>query len=438
MGEPHLAVPSAVPDTAERTAHVFTLDGYVRFWAEDRPGRLALDTSDEVLDFADLDRITAAIAAGFGELGVGEGDRIAWQGRDAGLFFMLFLAAARAGVVMVPIEPDHACDAAQAIVEDAGAKAVFLGSGHAAAGAAMSGLPGPVRSGPVRCLDADETRRWIAGLAPARLAAPAPNAAVLHLYEPGPVVNPPRDLRPRDLRPRELRPRELRGVLLSHCNLLGLRKAMLGHDLPHVAPGDDEALMVAMPFWRIAGIGPVVMALAAGVPAAIRAPADPGDIIAALAAHRVTRLYIAPADLGAVLDHPAATACQTLRYITCGPQAVAAGLRRRVRARLSARLVRSYGRPETAGTIAMLPPDQAEATSAVGHALPGVELRIVDADGTPLPAGTTGAIAARSSSTMLGYWNRPEATAMALTRDGWVLTGDRGHLDTQGRLHLAP
>ena len=177
MGEPHLAVPSAVPDTAERTAHVFTLDGYVRFWAEDRPGRLALDTSDAVLDFADLDRITAAIAAGFGELGVDEGDRIAWQGRDAGLFFMLFLAAARAGVVMVPIEPDHACDAAQAIVEDAGAKAVFLGSGHAMVRAAMAGLPGPVRSdpvrsGPVRCLDADETRRWIAGLAPAsRLAS---------------------------------------------------------------------------------------------------------------------------------------------------------------------------------------------------------------------------------------------------------------------------
>jgi acyl-CoA synthetase (AMP-forming)/AMP-acid ligase II len=420
MGEPYLAVCPVVSDTADRTAHVFTFDGYLRFWAEDRPGRPALDTPDAKLDFAELDRVTTAIAGALREHGIGGGDRIAWQGRDAGLFFQLFFGAARAGVVMVPIEPDHGPDATRAIAEDAGIKALFLGTGQTAPAAALAGL-----CSLVRCFDADETRRWIAGSYPVSLATPAPNTAVLQLYDPDAPNNPPGNS-----------PGNPPGVLLSHCNLLGLRKAMLGHDLPHVAPGDDETLIVAMPFWRIAGIGPVVMALAAGLPAVIRDPADPAGMAAALAVPGMTRLYITPTGLGALLAHPDAARCRTVRYIACGPDPVAAGLRRAVRARLGASVVRSYGRPETAGTIAMLPPDEAKGSGAVGRALPGVEIRIVGTDGLPLPTGTTGAIAARSSSTMLGYWNRPEATAMALTRDGWVLTGDSGHLDAQGVLYV--
>lgn len=414
MGEPHLALALAVPDTAERTAHIFTFDGFLRFWAEDRPDHVALDTADAVLRFADLDRLTAMVAAGLTDLGIGAGDRIGWQGHDAGLFFVLLFAGARSGVVMVPIAPALDPVAARAIAEDAGVKAVFLGRAHGTMTASFAGL-----CGLVRVFSAETAWRWIAGLPQGSFALSAPNAAVLQIYE-------------------SACPDGLRGVVLSHCNLLGLRKAVLGHSLPYVVPNDDEAMLVAIPCWRIAAIGPVVLALAAGLPVAVRDGGDAAAVATALVARGATRVYIAPDALTAVLDHCRAAQIgrRQVRYVTCGAHPVPAGLRRAVRARLGAVLIRSYGLPETAGTIAMLPPDDAASIDAVGRALPGVEIRIIDDMGNPLSAGSTGTIQIRSASAMLGYWNQSAATAARLTPDGWVVTGDRGYLDAQDILHL--
>jgi len=216
MGEPPLALSPAVPDTAERTAHIFTFDGYLRFWAQDRPDRRAIDAGDAVMTYAELDRTTAAIAAGLADLGLAAGDRMAWQGRDAGLFFALLFGAARCGVVMVPIAPDCPGAMACAIAEDAGVKAVFTGSGSSGGFANVRAV--------VRQFDAADAWAWIAGLNPLAFPLAAPNAPVLQLYD-----------------------HPARGVVLSHCNLLALRKAVLGHDLPHVVPGDDEVMLVAMP-----------------------------------------------------------------------------------------------------------------------------------------------------------------------------------------------
>ena len=415
MGGPHLAWASAVPGTAERTAHIFTFDGYVRFWADDRPDRVAIDTGDTQIRFAELDHLTARLAAGLADLGLGPGDRIAWQGHDAALFVMLLLAAARSGVVMVPIDPALGMQATRAIVDDAGARAVFLGAGHDRQSGAFAG-----RAAPLRVFDGPAIRSWIAGLRDAIHALPSPNAAVLQIYEAA-------------------GPQALHGVVLSHCNLLGLRKAVLGHDLPHIVPGDDEAMLVAMPFWRIAGIGPVVMAMAAGLPVMLRDGGDPGAVVDTLAQRAATRLYIAPAMLAAVLAHRDAARIgrRQVRYIVCGSDRLPTGLRRAVRTRLGAALIRSYGLPETAGTIAMQPPGDVPGRHAVGRALPGVEIRVVDAAGHVLPAYATGTIQIRSASTMLGYWNKPDATGAILSRDGWLMTRDQGYLDPAGLLHIA-
>ena len=273
--------------------------------------------------------------------------------------------------------------------------------------------------GLVRVFSAETAWQWIAGLPQGSFTLSAPNAAVLHIYETGSCYN-------------------LRGVVLSHCNLLGLRKAVLGHNLPHAVPGDDEAMLVAMPCWRIAGIGPVVLALAAGLPVMVRDATDAVGITSVLIAQAATRLYIAPDPLAMLLIHCRTTriARGKVRYVACGALPVPADLPRAVRARLGAQLIRSYGLPETAGTVVILPPDARAGVDAVGHALPGVEIRVTDDAGQPLPAGSPGMIQIRSASTMLGYWNQPAATAEVLTPDGWVLTRDRGYLDPTGLLHV--
>lgn len=72
---------------------------------------------------------------------------------------------------------------------------------------------------------------------------------------------------------------------------------------------------------------------------------------------------------------------------------------------------------------------------SAGREMPGVMVRTVDADGKPVPVGTPGEVIVRSDLVMPGYWNRPDATAEAL-KDGWLHTGDVGHLDAEGYLFI--
>jgi long-chain acyl-CoA synthetase len=76
-----------------------------------------------------------------------------------------------------------------------------------------------------------------------------------------------------------------------------------------------------------------------------------------------------------------------------------------------------------------------ERLASVGTAQSCVEVRVVDPDGVPLPAGETGEVIARGAPVMTGYWNNPDATAATL-RDGWLWTGDMGALDEDGFLTL--
>ena len=71
-----------------------------------------------------------------------------------------------------------------------------------------------------------------------------------------------------------------------------------------------------------------------------------------------------------------------------------------------------------------------------GQPAPGVDLRIVDADGRPVAAGEVGEVVVRGPNVMAGYWNKPEQTAAAMLDGGWYRTGDVGYLDDDGYLYL--
>ena len=69
--------------------------------------------------------------------------------------------------------------------------------------------------------------------------------------------------------------------------------------------------------------------------------------------------------------------------------------------------------------------------------MPGVEIRVVDAiTRAPLPAGQIGEVETRSVANMVGYWNRPDATAETISAEGWLRTGDAGYLDEAGYLYI--
>jgi acyl-CoA synthetase (AMP-forming)/AMP-acid ligase II len=95
-----------------------------------------------------------------------------------------------------------------------------------------------------------------------------------------------------------------------------------------------------------------------------------------------------------------------------------------------------YGQTEATARLTYLPPARLEEKrGSVGVPIPGVELAVRDEEGRVLPVGEVGEVWARGPNVMAGYFRDPEATA-AVLREGWLRTGDLGHMDADGFLFL--
>jgi acyl-CoA synthetase (AMP-forming)/AMP-acid ligase II len=113
--------------------------------------------------------------------------------------------------------------------------------------------------------------------------------------------------------------------------------------------------------------------------------------------------------------------------------------------------INAFGQTETASTITSLGPEDhviqgteeekakklRRLTSSIGRPMPDVEMKIVDEQGKDVPIGQLGEIVARGPRVMSGYWKDAEKTAKALTKDGWLRTGDMGYVDEEGYFYLA-
>jgi acyl-CoA synthetase (AMP-forming)/AMP-acid ligase II len=101
-------------------------------------------------------------------------------------------------------------------------------------------------------------------------------------------------------------------------------------------------------------------------------------------------------------------------------------------------IVTGYGLTEATGIATMCRHDDDPETisTTAGRAIPGVEVRVVDDGGHPLPAGEPGEVVIRGYNLMKEFFNDPEATAAAIDSDGWLHTGDVGVLDEAGNLRI--
>ncbi|MBV7255316.1 AMP-binding protein [Pacificimonas sp. WHA3] len=97
-------------------------------------------------------------------------------------------------------------------------------------------------------------------------------------------------------------------------------------------------------------------------------------------------------------------------------------------------LASNYGMTESCGAMTVTPPtrDISVLERTVGWPFKGVEMRIAGGDGQPVAMGDTGELQALSPFTMVGYWNRPDATAEVVLDDGWLATGDLGKENPDG------
>lgn len=226
-----------------------------------------------------------------------------------------------------------------------------------------------------------------------------------------------------------------RGVVLSHGALL----ARLNIEQYEFGYKKDDVVLCVLPLFHVTSVA-AYAALKAGAQVVVARANDGASISQAVSAHGVTRVGLVPFLMRSLVDEMQRRniSLPTLRQIIYGGEFVEPALLARCHAQLACELVQGYGMTETLAAIALLRPsdcvDDARMRS-VGKAVHGMELRIFDEGGEPLPAGSLGEIAVKTPTLMLGYRGDPERTAKVI-RNGWYHTGDVGYLDAEGYLFL--
>jgi long-chain acyl-CoA synthetase len=227
-----------------------------------------------------------------------------------------------------------------------------------------------------------------------------------------------------------------KGAMLSYGN--ALFKTRAAADCNGV--GRDDVLLSIAPLYHIAGmLMGVNVPVFAGASSVLLHRFDPRAALQAIERHRVSWWYsIAPMNVACMqVDGIAKFDLSSLcmNPVTSFGIAFTESLAQQWRgfARNCSSFEAAYGLSET-HTCDTYTPHHAPRWGTQGIAVPGVTIRIVDADsGEDKPAGEVGEIVLASPGTFKGYWNKPEATAATL-RNGWVHTGDMGRLDADGYL----
>ncbi len=382
--------------------------------AVERPDDIALRFGKRVTSFAQYHRHATQIANGLAAMGLTKGDRIAYLGKNSDYAVELCLGAARLGAVLVPIIWRLAPAEVEFILQDCGAKVLFVEEAFAA-----------VQWDGARVTMGSEFGAWRGRQSDSAVTASITrDDAFLQLYTSGTTGRP-------------------KGVVLSNFNGSNLLPRLKSENIYWYCAAPGDSLIMAMPYGHIAGVGGATGAVLGGQELIIHAEFDPALMIHDVAQYQVKWLFLVPAALGIMLAHPDAEGADfsSVRGLTYGASPIPLDLLKEGVSRLKCDFAQLYGLTETYGAIISLAPEdhlpgREHVMRSAGKAMPGVEIRILDDHLQELPPCTTGEIAIRSDCVMLGYWNRPEETAKALLEGGWLRTGDAGMLDEEGYLFI--
>ncbi|RLA57156.1 MAG: acyl-CoA synthetase, partial [Gammaproteobacteria bacterium] len=226
-----------------------------------------------------------------------------------------------------------------------------------------------------------------------------------------------------------------KGAMLTHNNILWNNlNAMLAFG----GSRDDVILSVA-PLFHIAGLN--VMTLGSfhtGSTVVLLRNFDPEQVLTDIERYKATYMFGAPAMFLFMSQHPqfADADLSSIKNLICGGAPVPETLIELYGAR-DIDFCQGYGLTETAPFSAFLTPEWAiSKLGSAGQPPLYSDTRIVDDNNRELPAGERGEICLRGPNIMKGYWNRPEASAEAIDKEGWFHSGDVGYVDEDGFLFI--
>jgi fatty-acyl-CoA synthase len=164
---------------------------------------------------------------------------------------------------------------------------------------------------------------------------------------------------------------------------------------------------------------------------------DAGAVLQMIQEYGGSMMLVVPTILHALVNHPDVERYRltSMRGVLCGGSTASAQLVRRAEELFEAKIAIGYGQTECHGVVCQtkLTDSHDDRMTTVGHALPHMELAIIDPVTDEMTAyDEQGEICVRGYQSMLGYFEMPEATASTLDKDGWLHTGDLGAMDDRG------
>ncbi|MBA3742612.1 long-chain-fatty-acid--CoA ligase [Sporichthya sp.] len=394
-------------------------------WATELPDSPALRFGGQNWTWGQWNDRLERLAGALGGLGIGRGTVVATYDKNSPACLDVTMAASAVGAAHAIANWRLSPEEVTYVLADSGAEIVFVGAEFAKVLESIRGSLPAVREVVVVGSDGgfeDQYEALLAGADPTPLAGAEPSDPALILYTSGTTGFP-------------------KGAMLTHANL---NAHSAGLD-PVFNTSHEDRYLLAMPLFHVGGTCPGVMCVYVGTPITLTREATPEHLFPGLVG--ATHAFFVPAIFAALLQagEVGRNALATVKLLSYGAAPMPAPVMRgSLEAWPNARFLQVYGMTELAGAVVALEdeahrdPAHPERLSAAGRAMLGSEVQIVDPSTLePVAAGTSGEVWIRGGTVMAGYLNKPEATAEAITADGWMRTGDVGHLDSESFLFIS-
>jgi malonyl-CoA/methylmalonyl-CoA synthetase len=382
------------------------------------PERTFLATpGGQSLTYLQLDQRSAGFAAALAALGVGAGQRVALQVEKSVDAVLAYVGCLRLGAVLVPLNPAYTAAETEFFLRDAAPRVAIVGP---VARAALEPVARSAGVGTVATLGtggegslADLVRTRGGGkFEPGR---PQPTDGAALLYTSGTTGRS-------------------KGAMLTRGNLAANATALAAEWRFTAA----DVLLHALPLFHVHGLFVAINTVLAASASLLLLPRFDVDEVVRLLP-RASVLMGVPTFYTRLLGHPGLTrdAVRHARLFVSGSAPLLAETHREFERRTGHAILERYGMTETL-IITSNPFAGPRRPGSVGLPLAGVELRLSDPESGAALAdpGADGMVEVRGPNVFAGYWNDPDQSRAALRPDGFFITGDLGHLDRDGYLHL--
>ena len=417
---------------SEQSAPNRTLPEVIQTAADRYGDRLAIASTDHQLSFNDLNALRLRSTKAFYAAGIQKGDRIAVWGPNVYQWIVAAIGAQSIGAVLVPLNTRYKGSEAAFILNSSGARiaftvAEFLGVNYPEQLQEQT-LPALER---IVLMEGEDgsNQTWEAFLDSGNEVSDADITAAIATVQPTDIM---------DVLYTSGTTGEPKGVITNH----GQNILTYEYWSSSVGLTDQDNYLIINPFFH--SFGYKAGWLASLIRGACIYPVKSFDLDAVLAQierDKISMIPGPPTIYQSLLSHPDRSQydLSSLRAAVTGAAPVPVELVKKMREDLGFKVVvTAYGLTESSGTVSVCSPDDdAETISTTsGKAIPGVEIKCVDAESNEVPRGEAGEIWVRGFNVMQGYFNKPEQTAETLTEDGWLKTGDIGVMDERGYIRI--